>query len=71
MAVEQANTNSCCQVVYRDITENPLRTTRQLETLPTMLIVNQDGEELSRRVGFKSEDQLVDWIRFTASPNGF
>lgn len=66
-AIIAANTNTCCELKVVDVTLNPPTTTHMLQQLPTMIIIDSDGNELSRQTGYKSVTKLVDWIRYTSN----
>lgn len=62
-AITTANSQVCCELKVVDITDNPPETTRMLQKLPTLIIMDQMGVEQSRKTGYTSVTKLVDWIQ--------
>ena len=64
-AIQAAGVDNCCEFTQVDITENPPVTTRGLQTIPTVIIVDQMAVEQSRITGYQSVVKIVEWIRYT------
>lgn len=63
-AIVAANSNTCCELKVVDVTEHPPTDTRMLQQLPTMIIIDQEGNEITRQIGYKSVTKLVNWIQW-------
>ena len=65
-AIVAANTTNCCELKLVDVTLDPPTQTAMLQQLPTMRLIDQDGNEVSRLTGYKSVTKVVDWIQWNS-----
>ena len=63
-AVVTANVDNCCEIRVIDVTEDPPYQVRGITKIPSLILVDEMGEEITRKNGYTSVTKVVEWLQY-------